>query len=123
MIQSQNTEVTYTCKANYFHGTSSYGEIIIGDKAFEFYNEKIRKDYVQIPWGEIDEVVASVIFNKWISRFAIFTKSSGHFSFSARNNKLLLKEIQKYFDKDKMYKSQSIISFIKNKITSLFNRK
>ena len=51
--------------------------VMLGNKAFEFYNEKNPEDYIQIPWDEIDYVAASVLFGgKKIARFAIFIKGS-----------------------------------------------
>ena len=104
MASSLNTEVTYTTKATSYLRLSSYGNVMIGNNAFEFYNEKNPNDFIQIPWNEIDHISASVIFNKWISRFAIFTKHNGHFTFSTRN-----------FDEKKMLRSMSIWGFIKSK--------
>ena len=41
MVSSQNTKVDLTIKAASFLGLTTYGHVMIGDKAFEFYNEKI----------------------------------------------------------------------------------
>ena len=45
-------------------GLTTYGNIMIGDKAFEFYNEKNVQDFIQIPWTEVDRVEASVHFKR-----------------------------------------------------------
>ena len=45
-------------------GLTTYGNIMIGDKAFEFYNEKNVQDFIQIPWTEIDRVEASVFLKR-----------------------------------------------------------
>ncbi|MFC2682413.1 MAG: DUF956 family protein [Capnocytophaga leadbetteri] len=72
MAQSQNSSIDLTIKASSFHGLTTYGDVLIGNKAFEFYNEKNPEDYIQIPWDEVDHVAASVIGKgKAISRFAI----------------------------------------------------
>ena len=80
MAQSQNTKVDYNCKATSLQGLSTYGDVLVGDRAFEFYNEKNPQDYIQIPWDEVDHVSASVVFGKRVTRFAIFTRESGHFT-------------------------------------------
>ena len=40
MVQSMNTKVDYTVAATSYLGMANYGKVMIGDKAFEFYNEK-----------------------------------------------------------------------------------
>ena len=97
MVQSLNTKVDLTVKATSYLGLANYGEVMVGDKAFEFYNEKNIRDYIQIPWEEVNCVMASVMFKgKWIPRFAVVTKNNGNFTFSSRDNKALLRAINKY---------------------------
>ena len=87
-IQKQN----FVDKATSFIGMATYGQIMIGDKAFEFYNSKNPKDYIQIPWNEVDLIIASVYFKgRWIPRFAIQTKQNGIFPFAARHPKAVLR--------------------------------
>lgn len=64
MAQSQNTKVDFTIHATSMLGLTTYGNIMIGDKAFEFYNEKNVQDFIQIPWTEIDRVEASVLLKE-----------------------------------------------------------
>lgn len=35
---------------------------MIGDKGFEFYNSRDTRKFIQIPWEEVDYVIASVMF-------------------------------------------------------------
>ena len=92
MAQSQNTRVDLTIKATSFLGLGTYGNVMLGDKAFEFYNEKNPEDYIQIPWDQVDYVAASVLFGgRVIPRFALFTKENGHYAFSTRDNKRTLR--------------------------------
>ena len=62
MVQSLNTKVDLTIKGISYLKLNNYGKIMVGDKAFEFYNETNIRDYIQIPWEEVDTVVASVMF-------------------------------------------------------------
>ncbi|MEG0736381.1 MAG: DUF956 family protein, partial [Longicatena sp.] len=97
MAQSLNTKVDLTINATSYMGMATYGKVMIGDKAFEFYNDKNVEDYIQIPWQEINFVSASVILKgRWIPRFAIITKTNGTYTFSSRDNKRLLRAIQGY---------------------------
>ena len=74
MAQSMNTKVDLTIKATSYHGLATYGDMMVGDKAVEFYNEKNVEDYVQIPWTEVDHVAASVIGGKHIISKRSFDK-------------------------------------------------
>ena len=47
IAQSQNTKAEFVDKATSFIGMATYGQIMIGDKAFEFYNSK-NPNYIQI---------------------------------------------------------------------------
>lgn len=121
MAQSLNTKVDLTISATSYLGISNYGKVMIGDKAFEYYNDRNVEDYIQIPWEEVDYIAASVLFGgKWISRFAIFTKENGHFSFSTRDNKKTLRAVNQYIESDKLVRSITFMQVIKRGIKSLF---
>ncbi len=124
MVQSLNTKVDLTIKGISYLKLNNYGKIMVGDKAFEFYNETNIRDYIQIPWEEVDSVVASVMFKgKWIPRFALITKNSGNFTFSSRNNKVLLRAVNKYIPSDKMLRSLTFFGTLKRGIKNLFRIK
>mgnify|MGYP000945452552 CR=1 FL=1 len=124
MVQSLNTKVDLTIPGTSYLGVASYGKVMIGDKAFEFYNDRNVGDYIQIPWEEVDYIAASVMFGgKWISRFAIFTKQNGHFSFSTRDNKKTLRAVRNYVDPNNMVRSLSFFQVISRGLKSLFKRK
>ena len=106
MVQSLNTKVDLTIKATSYLGLTNYGKIMVGDNAFEFYNDKNVRDYIQIPWKEVDYVMASVMFKgKWIPRFAVVTKKNGKFIFSSRDNKALLRAVNKYVASENLVRS------------------
>lgn len=99
MVQSFNSKVDLVMNGTSYMGLTDYGKIMIGNKAFEFFNERDVNKYIQIPWDEVDEVIASVMFGgKWIPRFAIKTKKNGTYSFAAKDSKKLLSVMQKYVD-------------------------
>ena len=123
MVQSMNTKVDYTVAATSYLGMANYGKVMIGDKAFEFYNEKNLKDYIQIPWEEVDYVMASVMFKgKWLPRFAIVTKKNGNFTFSTRDNKKTLRAINQYIPSDRLVKSLSFFQVIGRGFKGIFNK-
>lgn len=114
MIQSLNSKIDITEKGTSFHGLTTYGKIMVGNGGFEFYNDRNVNDYIQIPWEEIDYFAASVM-GKRITRFMIRTKRNGDFSFSAKNNKAVLRACNLYMPDDKMLRSLSLVDVIKRK--------
>lgn len=124
MAQSQNSSVYYTERATSFHGISTYGNVMLGNKAFEFYNEKNPEDFIQIPWDQIDYVAASVMFGgKVIPRFAIFVKGSeSGFAFSTRDNKATLRAMREHVPADRLLKSLGFFEVVGQGIKGLFHR-
>ena len=123
MAQSQNTKVDLTIPATMFIGLSTTGNIMVGDRAFEFYNERNVEDYIQIPWDQIDHIDAAVLFGgRIIPRFAIFTKENGHFSFSARNNHKLLRAVRDHIGGEKIVRSATFFGVLRAGFSALFHR-
>lgn len=124
MIQSLNTKVDLVVDATSFSGLSDYGKIMIGDKGFEFYNSRNSLKFIQIPWEEVDYVIASIIFNgKFIPRYAIRTKKNGTYSFASKDAKKVLRTVRNYVDPDRIVKSLSFLDVVKRGIKSIFKKK
>ena len=124
MVQSYNHQVDLTMEGTSFLGLPSYGKIMIGDKAFEFYNNKDVNDYIQIPWDQVDQVIVSVVFNgKWMPRFSIQTKYNGRYTFAARQPKLLLRTMRKYVGADNIVRSLSFFQVMGRGLKATFSRK
>ena len=119
MVQSQNTKVDYTVRASSLSGIATYGDVMVGDRAFEFYNERNKEDFIQIPWDEVDYVAAEVLPGKKIVRFAIFTKENGHFDFSTRDNKATLRAMREHLPEDLLQRSPSLLDVLKAGVRSL----
>ncbi|MBO0993555.1 DUF956 family protein [Bacillus sp. SD088] len=114
MVQSINTKVDLVIDATSHMGISEYGKIMIGDKGFEFFNDRDARKFIQIPWEEVDHVIASVMFKgKWIPRYALQTKRSGTFLFSSKDPKKVLRTIREYVDPNHMVQSLSFFEVIK----------
>lgn len=122
MAQSLNSKVDLTIKATSFAGLSSNGNVMVGNKAFEFYNERNVEDCIQIPWDTIDRVEASVLFNKSISRFVIFINEKTYFTFSTKDNKKTLRAIREYVPADRMLRSLSFWDVFKRGLMSIPNK-
>ena len=123
MVQSLNKKVDLVMDATAFTGVSDYGKIMIGDKSFEFYNSRDTRKFIQIPWEEVDYVIASVLFKgKWIPRYAIKTKKNGTYTFASKDAKKVLRAIRNYVDPDHMVSSLSFFDVLKRSVKSLFNK-
>ncbi|AEH52603.1 MULTISPECIES: DUF956 family protein [Heyndrickxia] len=114
MVQSINTKVDLVIKAAAHMGLTDYGKIMIGDKGFEFFNERDVRKFIQIPWEEVDYVIASVMFKgKWIPRYAIKTKRNGTYTFSSKDPKRVLRAVRQYVDPNRMVQSLSFFDVVK----------
>jgi hypothetical protein len=120
MVQSLNSKVNLVKDGTSFTGLNEYGKIMIGDNAFEFYSDRDPKKFIQIPWEEVDYIVASVMLRgKWIPRFALKTKKSGTYTFSAKDPKKVLRAIREYVDPSKMVRSLGFFEVLKNSFVSI----
>ena len=123
MVQSLNTKVDLAIDATAFTGLADYGKIMIGDKGFEFYNSRDSRKFIQIPWEEVDYVIASVLFKgKWIPRYAIRTKKNGTYTFSSKDAKKVLRAVRKYVEPSHMLQSLSFFDVVKRAVQSRFKK-
>ncbi len=121
--ESINTKVDLKIDATSFLGLSDYGFVLVGDKAFEFFDPKKESNFIVIPWNEIDHIAASVVTKKkYINRFVIFTKRNGKLAFSTKDNKKTLRAISQYIDSSKLVRSQSFMEVWKVGSASLWNK-
>lgn len=119
MVESLNTKVDLAIAATSFMGINEYGQVMVGDNAFEFYNDRDKNKFIQIPWEEVDYVVASIMFKgKWIPRYAIQTKKNGTFTFSSKDPKKVLRAIREYVPEERLVRSLSFFDVIKRAFTS-----
>ncbi|MGG5315496.1 DUF956 family protein [Enterococcus sp. AZ072] len=123
MVQSINTQVDLVMNATSHMGMTDYGKIMIGDKGFEFFNDRDARKFIQIPWEEVDHVIASIMFKgKWIPRYAIQTKKNGTYTFSSKEPKKVLRAIREYVDPSNMVQSLSFWDVVKRGFKSRFSR-
>ena len=113
MVVSMSKKVIYTTKANCLTGSlgNKHGDVLVGDKSFEFYNQRNPEDYIQIPWTEIDKVRAQILFrDKYIRGFFIDTKRSGSFNFIVKNSGKCLKEMREFLGNEKIVRNKPVLS-------------
>lgn len=127
MVKSLNKTSELVIAGNSHIGLTTYGKIMVGDKAFEFYNDRDKKDFIQIPWDQVDYLVASIMFGgKWIPRYALKTKKNGMFTFSSKDPKRVLRAIREHIPADKIVKSLTFWQVVKRGLTTkpaIFDRK
>ncbi|MGN1386718.1 MAG: DUF956 family protein [Bacillus sp. (in: firmicutes)] len=123
MVQSINTKAELVIDATSHLGLPEYGKIMIGDKGFEFFNDRDPRKFVQIPWEEVEYVIASIMFKgKWIPRYAIRTKRNGTYTFSSKEPKKVLRTIREYVDSNHMVQSLSFFDVVKRSMRSIFKK-
>lgn len=121
MAISQNTKIFFTTKANNMSGFfgNKHGNILIGNKAFEFYNERNPEDYIQIPWNEIERVRAQIFFkDKYIRGFFIDTKGNGVYNFIVKDAGKTLKAMREFLGNEKIVRNKPIFS-----LKNIFNKR
>lgn len=123
MAQSLNSKVELTVPASSFMTLASYGTMMLGDRALEFYNERNVEDYIQIPWNQIDHVAASVMLRgKVIPRFAVFSKDGGAYSFSTRDNRAVLRVVRDHIGGEHVVRSATFFGVIRAGLSGLWRK-
>lgn len=124
MAESLNTKCDIAVPGISYMGLNSYGKIMVGDKAFEYYNDRDVNDFIQIPWTEIEYIVADLVFGgKWIPRFAIETKNNGTFRFGAsRNTKRVLRACREYIPEERIVRARGMMENVVNGLKRLFHK-
>ena len=124
MVESINTKVDLVIKGSSMLSLGSYGQIMIGDRGFEFFDDRNVNNYIQIPWDEVDYVIAEVLFGgHWIPRYALRTKRNGTYTFASKQPKVVLRAIRKYVEPERMVRSLSFFQGIWRGLKALIHRK
>lgn len=105
MVQSINTKIDLTIDATSYLGVADYGKIMIGDKGFEFFNNRDARKFVQIPWEEVDYVIASVVLKEMDSSLRNPNEKEWDIFFCFKRTKKVLRAIREYVDPDHMVRS------------------
>ena len=125
MVQSLNTKTSTPFTAIAYVGLGSvYGKLLIGDKAFEFFNDANVEDAIQIPWDTIYHVEGVVSRNNKIGRQIVVvlnrqgnSKRQNHLRFSSKESGKILKLVREHLGNDKVVKAPTIIRTLINKFT------
>lgn len=118
MAQSLNTKVDLTATALQYLGFAQYGKVMIGDRAFEFFNDKNVEQNTQFPWDTILKVEGSVVKGfggkPHIGRqFAIYLPNGKMVRYASKDAGKILKAMRVYLGNDKVVKSKTFIQKVK----------
>ena len=111
-------------KANSLSGMigNKNGDVLVGDKASEYYNSRNPEDYIQIPWEEIVRVRAQLFFkDTYIRGFFIDTKSAGSYNFVVKNAGKTLKTMRDFLGNEKIVRNKPVLSL--KRVFEWFKRK
>lgn len=124
MAESMNTRADLVVKGISYQGLNSYGKIMVGDKAFEYYNDRDVNDFIQIPWEEIEYIVADLVFGgRWIPRFAVETRQGYTFRFGAsKDTKKLLARCRDHIPPERIVRARSAIENIRINIGNIIRK-
>ena len=112
-VEPLNTKIEHETKGTSYMGLGDYGMIYVGNNGFEFYDDRNPKNYIQLPWREVDVIIASIMFGgKWIPRFAVRTKKNGTYTFAAHDPKALLRACREHIPADHIVKSLSFFQVL-----------
>lgn len=113
MVQSLNSKAEMTAKGISYLGIGAqYGQFLVGNQAFEFFNENNVADYIQIPWVNVTAVYASVSRRQVGRRFRVAT-DKGSFDFSSPESGKILKIIRDHVGHEKVLKQPTLVARFK----------
>lgn len=119
VAQSLNTKADFSTEGIAYLGFAEYGKILIGDVAFEFYNDRNVEKNMTFPWTAVARVEGDVSKSlkgevKVGRQFSIVLQNGSKVRFSSKNSGTVLKWIRHYLGNDKVVKSPSFLGTFKN---------
>ena len=124
MAQLLNTKVDFTTSAIAYLGFAEYGKIMIGDRAFEFFNDANVEKNMQFPWASIKRVEGDVSLSrkgkvKIGRQFIIVFRNEQRVRFATKDSGTVLKYIRQYIGNEKVVRQKGFF----DRFFSLFRRK
>lgn len=119
MAQSLNTKADFSTEGIAYLGFAEYGKILIGDVAFEFYNDRNVEKNMTFPWSSILRVEGDVTKNlkgqvKVGRQFSIVLQNGSKVRFSSKESGTVLRWMRDYLGNEKVVKSPSFLGTFKN---------
>jgi len=104
VAQSLNTKADFSTEGIAYLGFAEYGKILIGDVAFEFYNDRNVEKNMTFPWSSILRVEGDVTK----------TLNGSKVRFSSKESGTVLRWMRDYLGNEKVVKSPSFLGTFKN---------
>lgn len=119
MAQSLNTKADFSTEGIAYLGFAEYGKILIGDVAFEFYNDRNVEKNITFPWSSILRVEGDVTKTlkgqvKVGRQFSIVLQNGSKVRFSSKESGTVLRWMRDYLGNEKVVKSPSFLGTFKN---------
>ncbi|MCM0583390.1 DUF956 family protein [Weissella diestrammenae] len=122
MVQSLNTVADLSAPGIFYTGIGAkYGKILVGDKAFEFFNDNNVNDYIQVPWAELIMVQAQVRGTHIGRRFKVQT-TAGSFDFSSKMVGPVLKAVRNHVGDERVLRMPSLVQKFKARFQRWFKK-
>ncbi|WP_270315243.1 DUF956 family protein [Streptococcus infantarius] len=123
MAQSLNSTVELTTTGvSYLGMGGKVGKFLLGNKGLEFYSDANVKDYIQIPWENIEKIGANVSRNKVSRHFEVFT-DKGKFLFASKDSGKILKVARQHIGNDKVVRMLTLVQVLMKKLTIFVKKK
>lgn len=111
MVQSINTRADLTMAATFYGSLPEYGQLMLGDRGFEFYAQRDVNRCMQIRWEAIRCIKAWTLFHgRRIVRFEVMTHDGQAFAFAAKDAKAVLRQAAEHVPSEKMIHARSLFT-------------
>lgn len=105
MVESLNTVHNQVIDAVFISGFSKYGQIMVGDRAFEFYKNNNPKDHLAFLWEEIEKIEVEVHGEKVGRFFSLVLVNHQKLRFSSNQTGRLMRTIRDRIGNEKIVKA------------------
>jgi hypothetical protein len=113
MAQSINTRADLTVPGISYMGFADYGNIMMGDVGFEYFNDKNVEKNIQLPYASIRFVEADVSRSGKIGRqFRIALTTGQQIRFSSKESGKILKLFREHLGNARVVRAKSFFDVI-----------
>lgn len=105
MVESLNTVHDQVVDAVFISGFSKYGQIMVGDRAFEFFKNRNPEDHLAFRWPEIEKIEVEVHGEKVGRFFTLILANKQKLRFSSNHTGVLMRTIRDCIGDEKIVKA------------------